>query len=495
MGEAYKRIEKGPVAGDSRMLVLVGSVIVVATALSFSRLLFNDGDTGWHLATGRWILEHGAIPASDPFSFTFRGHEWTAHEWLVDVIMAALRAAGGWAAVSLFFALLIASTFVVVGRELLRSLEPRHVLIALGALGVALAPGMLARPHVVAWLLLAVWMLVLLRARERSGVPPLAAILILALWANMHASYLVGLGLTGVFALEALIEDRPRGRTLARWGVFGAAALLACFATPHGLQGFLYPFQVSGMKALPLIGEWRTSRLPDDSLFLLFAGVLVAIGMFRWRAVGPVRLLLLAGLGVMALLHLRHQPLFAIVGLMSVLPRAFGAGRAAASLEPRQLAVVGVMLATVGGFHFLIPYERMDGLNYPRVAMAWLPAEVRARPVLNDYSFGGPLADAGIAPFIDGRADMYGDDFTFLHSRLMNADMAEFRAAAKRWGLSWTLLRPDAPLALKLDHEPGWKRVYRDRWAVIHLRDDSSARVAEVDELVGGGEELAVGAP
>ena len=35
----------------------------------------------------------------------------------------------------------------------------------------------------------------------------------------------------------------------------------------------------------------------------------------------------------------------------------------------------------------------------------------RAGPILNDYDFGGYLDFVGIAPFIDGRAELYGERY------------------------------------------------------------------------------------
>jgi hypothetical protein len=44
-----------------------------------SQFMFGDGDTNWHIATGRWILAHGAVPATDPFSYTAAGQSWVTH--------------------------------------------------------------------------------------------------------------------------------------------------------------------------------------------------------------------------------------------------------------------------------------------------------------------------------------------------------------------------------------------------------------------------------
>src|SRR5690242_1570086 len=58
--------------------------------------LLSDGDTYWHLATGRWIVEHGAVPKVDPFSHSMPGAAWTAHEWLSEILMASVQGWAGW---------------------------------------------------------------------------------------------------------------------------------------------------------------------------------------------------------------------------------------------------------------------------------------------------------------------------------------------------------------------------------------------------------------
>jgi hypothetical protein len=38
--------------------------------------LLADGDTGWHIRAGDWILDHHRLPTSDFFSFTKSGQPW-----------------------------------------------------------------------------------------------------------------------------------------------------------------------------------------------------------------------------------------------------------------------------------------------------------------------------------------------------------------------------------------------------------------------------------
>ena len=276
----------------------------------------------------------------------------------------------------------------------------------------------LARPHMLAWTLLAAWTVILLRAREQRSAPPVAAALIMVVWANLHASYIFGFGLAGLFALESLIEN-PRDRgLLGRWVAFGLASLAAAvFLTPFGPSDFLYPFKVSGMEALSVIGEWRRSTFPADALFYTcLAGLAVLIAK-RWRGMPPLRLLLLVGLSVMAIMHARHQMLFAIVGLLVVLPMLNPAATQRPALTraawfwPAVALLIAVRLA--------IPYQFKEHSSYPLTLLAKVPDEIRRQPVYNEYSQGGPLVMLGVRPYIDGRADMYGDDFTF-RSRAIN---------------------------------------------------------------------------
>jgi MFS family permease len=445
---------------------IVGAAIAAVFGwLTFTPSLFNDGDTSWHLATGRLILDTRFIPHTDPFSFTFAGQPWTAHEWLAEVAMALTYGAAGWAGIAVLFAAAIALTLGLIAREMLRRLPLRYAVLALAALVAVLAPFMLARPHVLTWPILALWLLALMRARDEHRAPRLGWAALMVAWANLHASYLVGLGFAAVFAFEALLQEKDRSAVVTGWGLFGSLSLLCAAITPHGIQGFLYPLQVSGMEALPLIQEWRSSNLADDSLFFAALAAVAVLAFMGRRNLSPVRLALLAGLAVMAVLHARHQPLFAITAAL-LLPRALGGQ----GDQSRLLVALVAGIAAIAIARLTIPYERHDDVTYPASAIAHLPGSLRSEPVLNSYSFGGPLILNGIRPYIDGRADMYGDDFTADHHAMILGDTRGFDRVIERFGIRWTILQPGSPLIAKLDRDPQWHRIYADRWAVVHVR-------------------------
>ena len=60
----------------------------------------------------------------------------------------------------------------------------------------------MARPHILALPVFALWSEPLFAAREQDRAPPLAFAGLMALWANLHGGFAFGLALIGPFALE-----------------------------------------------------------------------------------------------------------------------------------------------------------------------------------------------------------------------------------------------------------------------------------------------------
>jgi hypothetical protein len=129
---------------------------------------------------------------------------------------------------------------------------------------------------------------------------------------------------------------------------------------------------------------------------------------------------------------------------------------------------------TIGAVRLAAPEKRTDFTTTPVTALAHVPPALWIKPVFNDYSFGGWLIFNGVRPFIDGRSDMYGDDHLKLYLDVDGADPAAVDKAFRRYGIAWTILLPSSALAKRLDTTPGWRRLYADKWAVVHMREDFS---------------------
>lgn len=456
-------------------------LLVLPLSLGSSPLLFNDGDVSWHVAAGNWIIDHRGVPAADPFSFTFAGKPWVAYEWLSEVIYAGAWRLAGYSGLAAVATLVLAGLHLVVAGEMRRWIAPWAVGAALIGLYVVLVPFTLARPHLLTWPLLALWVVILTRSREREEAPPIAAALLMASWANLHPSWALGLVVAGFFGLEAAFAARWRWPAIRGWLIFGLAALAAAAVNANGLAGLTHPLSVSNLTILPLIAEWRPSSIAVTPWFFAVLGATIAAVAWRGVRLGPVRAALLVLLVALALYQVRHQAPLAIVAAL-LLPPAFAAARRRERRAPLfeqpgerrwALAAVLILVGGVTAWRLATPIVPAENESNPRGLIAAVPTELRKRPVLNGYSFGGPLILAGIRPYIDGRADMYGDTFVADYKRITDGDKAAFARAVERYGVAWTMtpLRYDK-LVRSLDRSPGWRRHYADRIGVIHVRAD-----------------------
>ena len=449
-------------------LPLLVAVLLIPAVLGSSQTIFNDGDVSWHIATGEWILDHRAIPHTDPFSFTWFGKPWVPIEWLAEVIYAgAYRLAGYGGVAALVTAALMALHAVVYGNA---SRWVRGALLPIVAMDFVLMPMLLARPHLLTWPLLAFWTWLMLRAREQDRAPPLIAAALMILWANLHGGFVFGLAIAAAFGLEALVDSTDRPRAFRQWLIFGVACGLACLINGNGFEGVLQPFRFTQLKMLSLIDEWKPST---PALTPFFFGVLaVTLALIAWKRprLPWVRWLLLAAMLGLALLQARHQAMLAIVAAV-ILPQGFAKGAEIASAGDRlsgRIALAGAALLVA--VRAVMPLQPPDNEANPWKLIARVPPELRSQPVLNGYWMGGPLILSGIRPYVDGRGDMYGDDLVIGYADIVHGDSNAFAAAVQRWNIRWAMLPNQSKLSPVIQRSAEWRLVARDRAGVIYER-------------------------
>lgn len=456
--------------------VAAGAVLAVFAVMLFSPAIFNDGDTWWHVKAGEWMLDHRIVPHRDPFAGESPPRPWVPHEWLAEILLALSFRAAGWAGVALLTAFAGALALGLLADRLARDLDPIALTVALALVFLLWSGGLLARPHVLALPVVVAWTTGLLAARERGEAPSWWLIPLLVVWANLHGGFAFGIALAGFFALEALVETGS-GRivTVFRdWLLFGLGCVAAALLTPHGIDGLLFPFQLLAMSSLSQIGEWQpvtfTGLVPIEIVLLVVIATLLRLPV-RLSATRIVLLLLLLHL---ALHQSRHGMLLAVVGGLLLAPAIGQAAGRATSVKrpawPRQ-AILAVALLALAGSRLAWPPVRGNDPTAPVAALAAVPRDVRATPVLNAYAFGGYLIWSGIPPWIDSRADMYGDEGMFAYARLISPDANYLEATLARDRIGWTIFAPGEPLVRVLDAMPGWRRLHADEVAVVHIRD------------------------
>jgi hypothetical protein len=460
-------------------------------AIYASKFFLNDPDTFWHVGVGRWIIDHRAIPFHDPFSYTFQGQLWVPHEWLSEVIFAAIYQRFGWGGICAITALSFSAALILLTRRLQDWLEAPRPAIAAALAGILSAPHLLARPHVLALPLIVLWISGLISAREAKRAPSLALLPLMILWCNLHGGFIIGLIFCVLFALEAVFaaDGQYRWQVLRQWGFFTICAFASALISPNGIQGVLFSVRMMQMtNALTFVQEWRSPDFHQFQPLELWIGLVILGGFCMGIRLPVMRILMVLLLLHEALASVRNVDLLGFIAPLLVAgPLATQLPASSPTVDRRLHSPIGnSAFGTVWGGVMLLVMTLMF------CSTAWLLNLRGIRPVekialasalefahtngltgrvFNFYDFGGYLIFEGIPTFIDGRADPYTDQFIGNTFAAVNGSDKKLNDLLDQYGVEWTLLPPYTAATMMLDHLPNWRRVYSDAYAVIHRRE------------------------
>ncbi len=456
--------------------------------LSMGEILLRDSDTLWQIRIGQWIVEHGAMPYTDVHSFTRFGEPWMSSSWLSQVLFAVAYGSMGWAGPVVLTSLAIGMTVAIFLYLLEEYVDPARAILIVTLAVLMSATHFLARPHMLAFPAMVAFIGGLMAAADRREHPSWLLLPVLALWANLHGGFVLGLALIGPIGLEAIWCCDPKRRVAlaARWASFGLAAVVACCCTPYGWNTLLGAAKILSLgKLLTLIWEWMPANFGTISFFEVALLGLIGLAFFRGLVLSVPRILLLLGLIWMALSHARNIEVFAFLAPL-VLAKPF-----AEQLGTMQTAVVrdiqsrsrvvllaALALAVTGWastktFAAHHPFSFLESQT-PAAAVDVLKQR-HAQRIFSTAPFGGYLLSRDMKTFIDGRAELYGEQFVIDYFDAVEAkDVDLVLRLLETYRIDATLLNPTLPVTKLLDHLPGWKRIYADDIAVIHVRDDGA---------------------
>ena len=264
------------------------------------------------------------------------------------------------------------------------------------------------------------------------------------------------------------------------------AALVASLCTPYGWNSLLASQRILALGgALPLIMEWRPADF--GSVGPLEVCLLSGIGLALWRGIKlpPLRIALLLGLLHMALAQGRAGEILALLAplvLAAPLAGQIGGAESSGAAPPaRGVLFAGLAVLLMAGTVAYASVHRFEPHSHgaPVAAVAALK-KLNVERVFNDYDFGGYLIVSGVAPFIDGRTELYGEKFFVDHnaaSGLMEPENL-FRLL-EQYRIEATLMRTQSAATKLLDHIDGWQKVYADDIATIHVRKAGAVHTAE----------------
>jgi len=476
-------------------------VLFLHLSVNAGNQLLNDADTGFHIRAGEHMLETRSIPRHDPFSVASSPLPWPTHEWLSDVVMAALHRAFGLTGVVLFFIFLISLAYSL----LFGMMRVFNRNIVLDSIIIVMVIGSsqlhwLARPHIFSWFLLALWYFLLDSYQYRQKnvlylLPP-----IMLLWVNLHGSFILGFVLLAIYLAcnfirgslapgngSAGYKEKARGLLLPT-----AVSLLVALANPKGYHAFLFPFEtVLNRFAMDNIQEWLSPDFHHSMPFKYLLLLMIALFAVSGARLNLVELALILLFTNMSLYSTRYIPLFGIFVAPvlskqgeSLLRRWDGKWKEIFMDRSNKLTemdafargylwpIAAVAVVAVFAFGGKVSFK-FDERIKPVAAVEFLKKERLKGPMFNSDEFGDYViysASSQYKVFFDGRTEVYGNE---RFKEYM--DVVQFKPGwekiLERHHIDWVFFDSDSALSRFLLSGKEWRLIYSDEVANIFVRN------------------------
>ena len=469
------------------------AMVYLLPALWILQPVVSDPDIWWHLQTGKWIVEHGAVPMTDPLSAYGEGKPWVAYSWLFEVGMYALVRTFGEVGISLYTLATVWMILLMLHRMIAKRCPhflPACVLLATSV--IALAPLYTPRPWLLTILFFAMTLEMVLSLREGEEsrwVWLLPAIYII--WANVHIQFIYGLGLLGLACCAPLVDRLakpfPNVQPSMVWGsatwkkLVGITTLcaLATLLTPNHIRLYRIVGELSAQT-----GMWEYTQemhapafrsITDWAMLGIFAAALVQIG---WRkAWSPFEILLLLGGSVSAFRGQRDVWFLVMSAIVVLAPKEVCRTQNCHSIGLRR-GLVPISLLVAAGTLCILAYrgitsERIQQETakvYPLGAALFVEQQGYDGQLYNHFDWGGYLIWKlpRLKVSMDGRANVHGDE--------------RIKRALETWtgGPHWSedpdlntagviIAKNDMALASLLHLDKRFTQVYRDETAVVFV--------------------------
>jgi hypothetical protein len=454
----------------------------------------QDADMWWHLRAGQVMWQSKTILLTDKFSYTRAGQPWVNAFWISEIIFYLLYNLGGYFSLTLLVALTGAVTFYLLFRRMAGNKFVNAFIIVLAALTAA--PIWSPRPQIFSFLILVLldgWLDQIQKGNQR----PLWILMpIFAIWANIHGGWIWGFLLLAAYIVGTALNNLSSENRFAsstwkfplRLIFWTLAAGLAIGLNPNGISIWRLPFYTAEVSMR--IQEWASPNFHQMEfqpllwmLFLLIVTAVLAKPKTEWSS-----LLKVIGFAYLTFVSARNIAVFAIIAAPTLAEwtnSAVEAIRTDLSIhiknEPAPLfseritAILNIVLSamialTALGRAYLVSAPAEVNQYVPVGAVEWLEVNPTGGHLFNSYNWGGYLTWAlpQSPVFIDGRADLYGNELINDWWSVVNGTPQGF-TILDQWNVRTILLEPGWPI-VQLLPAAGWREVYHDKLAVIFVR-------------------------
>jgi hypothetical protein len=391
--------------------------------------LLDDSDVPWHLATGRWLLEHHRVPLSDPWSFASGGQPWYLLSWIWNVILGITEHFSGALGVLLLTLMISAAIPAAIAGHLLRiGVALPAIFFTVMIASLCIMDFITARPHLSGYVMVLVFYLILHRSREKTGHLLWILPVLMLIWANMHGSFIAGFSVLGAFILEAFAVKNYR------WLKSLIAVSLVCGLTalinPYGLDVIIGAMKTMDGAAKKYTLEWLPFSFSASTGISAWLIVFILASNLRGSKAPIADKILAIGWLIGTLFVMRNGPIFIILSApylaicldeatqgwrQTRAPSAFVNVMQRQPLSRVWVATIAIV-ALLSVAAYKLPHEDkiLSADMSVSDAIDYAAKHYPTHRFLTDFNFGGQVIyrTYGTLPmFMDSRAaTVYGDD-------------------------------------------------------------------------------------
>jgi len=467
--------------------------------------LLSDPDLGFHLNTGRWIINNMSFPAKDTFTFTANQNDYIDLHWLFQVVSYVLFSIFNYNGLSVFVALLsVLLLFFLLKRNNMLNI-PLYISIILFFAGfIMIEPRIVLRPEMFTFVFITILLFILDKYYYKKIKKLFLLPVVMLLWCNTHSLFILGFAIIGIYFISIYFKEKKLDKYFLIWMI---SAFLVCLINPYFIKGYTFPLELfSRFDSENIyhqhIREFTSFAHLDhfaakDILFIIFSIIafIAALITIKKRKIHEILLLII--FIYLALISIRNIPLFVLVAIPVV-------GSSLKEIRDR-INIKNINWIKQLTFYLLIiiplvfvfriftnsyynsnnSYYKtgigIDVYQQPEGASKFITSNNLKGNIINSIGFGGWIEwQTQQRVFIDGRLEVMKEGL--------------YNKVVESWdnGLSGMIdeYKPDLIVynylkyyiwTTQLTELHDWKLIYLDGVAVVFARKDISQNIPEVD--------------
>ncbi len=487
---------------SSHTLDILVLVILCSTVFLLSYTCGPALDTWYHIKLGEVFLQKGLL-YHDVFSFSAFNRPTIPYEWLFQVLIYSTQKLFGIASLGIFvgiFSVIQIVLFYIILRKIF-SVHPFSAFLLSFFYFATITNFLIQRPTVVAnvFFVLIIFLVFLYIYKQKNylwiGIP------LMLVWTNLHASFILGIGVTAMYATVCFVlslmtkENNWRHRSLVLLGYTGLFLLISVLPPLHGLQYTTYLQYAMYHNNLTNIIEWLPLFSSNIVSFWIYTGFVALVSLFIfvcYRKNIQTLILLSPLMFLMLIPYMANRNIlygmFAVMLLFGYLLSTLEQQHAKKNKRYVISSVIGLSLMCIGYIAYLQPFSYFANTeHYPVKAADFILSQQIKGNMFNNYKYGGYLLYR-LYPqqkvFIDGRGDMYLCCELPRLNTLTTLDMqnntqgfaSSFTKLTQDYDISFVLTTRapgiDTRLTKLLSQDPHWSLVFWDDAAQIFVKDN-----------------------